>query len=446
MPISNVPRSTTLYPIRWIENLLISLALNPETTRFHHDYMTVRWAVRVKPGLSPRRVHRAFDQLVARHDPLRLRFVETIKGWKAEVLPRHPIGLIVEEHGPASPQEQQAIVADRIRRPLTALSPALFEMYLLKFAQSGDVLMLRANHAIIDAYSVAILVEELLKNLLNIPVGKAPMTYSRFVAFQQEKARKHATEGTRYWQQMLLPPPQELNIGRAAKGLGPMIGSAVQQPIHCGTILREADSARVTALSHATGASPFTILQTAYADTLCAMANQDTVLISSIFGRNDASLASYVGPSIEVAPIRHHQEGKGQLHAINRMVKKLSDIQRFLPFDGLHTDGPILQTYQNKAVSFDRFWITQPLPSGRLKSSTFGKLFANAMRGPLVLGPVSLEQVIIPSLCPSDAELDFTINSSEQGLTADLFANAAGYTLEDLETLADGIRTRLAQD
>ena len=58
-------RSPTFYPIRWIENLLISLALDPETTKFYHDYMTVRWAVRVVPGIRPRTLHRAFDKLVA---------------------------------------------------------------------------------------------------------------------------------------------------------------------------------------------------------------------------------------------------------------------------------------------------------------------------------------------------------------------------------------------
>ncbi|KAG1647415.1 Chondramide synthase cmdD [Nymphon striatum] len=175
------------FPTRWIEDFLISF--DPDTTKSYHDYLTVRWAVRIMPGISPRTLRRAFDNLVARHEPLRLRFVQTNGGWKSEVLAEHPLGLIVEDFGAMSKDEQQAIVTERVRRPLTALSDALFEMRLLRFERSGDVLMMRANHAIIDGFSVGLLIEELLKHIVGVPVGPPPLSYGEFVAFQQKKAR-----------------------------------------------------------------------------------------------------------------------------------------------------------------------------------------------------------------------------------------------------------------
>ena len=445
MTFEHPVRSPTFYPIRWIENFLISLARDPETTKFYHDYMTVRWAVRVMPGIRPRTLHRAFDKLVARHEPLRLRFVDTKEGWKSEVLPKHPVGLIVEDLGPMSKDEQQAIVTERVRRPLTALSDALFEMRLLRFGRSGDVIMMRANHAIIDGYSVALLVEELLKHVMNLPVGPAPLSYGQFVAFQQKKARDRAADSAQFWAQMLLPPPQNLNIGRAAKGLGRMGPGTVQQPLCCDAVLGRADSDRVNALCQATGASAFAVLHTAFSETLCAIAGQDTVLINSIFGRNDAALASYIGPSIEVAPLRYVSTGAGLHQTITDVAHKITSISQHLPTDVLREDGEILQTLEAAGVSFDRFWVLAPLPTGRLKSSPLGKLFEKAMRGSLSLGQFSLEPVTIPSLAPTDAEMEFTITPADAGYKAVLYADAAGYDLGDLETIADGIRMRLAQ-
>ena len=130
-------------PISAFQKLMIRTALDPETTAEYHQTMTVRMAFRITPGASDRTVQRAFARLVARHDSLRLRFVQDNSDWKAEILPDHPLGLIKEDLSPLSETEQTAIVHDRAYHPMTAFSDALFEMLLLKCGYRGDVILIR---------------------------------------------------------------------------------------------------------------------------------------------------------------------------------------------------------------------------------------------------------------------------------------------------------------
>lgn len=437
-------RPAHLHPIRWIEEFLIALALDPDTTPFYHDYMTVRWAVRVTPGVSPRTLQRAFDKLVARHEPLRLRYVETRDGWMSEVLNAHPTGLIIEDLGPASPAEQLQIATERVRRPLTALSEALFELRLLRFGATGDVIVLRANHAIIDAYSVAVLIEELLKFTLNWPIGPAPMPHGDYVTHQLEKTRQNRTEKARFWDAMLSPVTRDLNIGRTARGLGIMDAGAVQAPLSCDGFLQAGDCDNLFALCQAKKASPFAVLAAAYGQTLCAKAQCDNVLINSIFSRTDAALSTYVGPSIEVAPLRYDHAPDALCRGIADVAQKLSVIPQHLPTDLLAEDSPLILGLEDRNVSFDRFWVTSALPTGRMKVSPFRQMIEKAMQGPFSLGPFALEQITIPSLAPTDAEMELAITPTDTGCTATLYANPAGYEQTEVEEIAEGIRDNLA--
>ncbi len=434
-----------LYPIRWLEQYVLDAALDPDATIYCHDYLTLYLAIRVRPFCPPRALKQAFDRLVARHDPLRMRFVRTDQGWRAEVLPKHPVGLIVEDLGPMTKDEQQAVVIERTRRPLTALSDALFEMRHLRFGTSGDVVLTRANHAILDGYSIALMIDELLRILLRLPLGVPPMSYGAYVGYQEKKSRSRAARKERFWTEMLLPPCAELNLGRAAKGLGPMSPSTMQQPLCFDDVLRPDDRARVEALCHATGVSAYAVLHAAFSETLCRLAGQDTVLVNGIYGRNDAKLASFIGPAIEIAPIRFVSAGGCFQDAVRDVSDKIAAVAEHLPTDQLHPDGAIMRGLQDAGVDSMRFWVLAPSPTGRMKSSPFRKFFEAMSGGSIEYGTVTLEQVPIPGLAATDAEMELTISHTDAGLQATLHADKAGYDMDALAAIAEGIRAQLAR-
>ncbi|OSQ48991.1 condensation domain-containing protein [Marivita geojedonensis] len=442
---SSYAKRATLHPIRWMEQYAIDIALHPETTPHFHDYLTVRWAARVRPGLRVSTLRRAFEKLVKRHEPLRQRFVETDDGWKAEILDTHPVGLIVETHGALSDHEQVSIVTERVREPLDALSDALFEMRLLRFGDSCDVVFMRANHAIIDGYSAAMLVEELLKYILSLPVTAPVLSYGEFVGHQVRKELENAEEKAAFWRRMLLPPPTDLNIGRKARGLAPMSPATVRKPRSLDRVLEPDDTARIEELSKRTGATPFAILQAAFSETLCTLGDADSVMINGIYGRNDPALSTYVGPGIEIAPLRYDRDESGLETCIAQVVEKLSSAAKHLPTRELHPDGQIIRAFEDAGVKHDRFWVLAPLPVGRMRASPFRKLFEKVLSGPLELGAVSIEQLEIPSLAPTDVEIEFTITPAPDGPRATIHADAAAYGEDELGMIADGVREQLAR-
>ena len=438
-------RSNEFHPIGWVEKYVLDAALDETATTFCHDYLTLYWAVRVSPAPSPRALSRVFDKLVDRHEPLRLRFVNVGEEWNAEILPKHPVGLIIEDYGPLSKDEQAGLVIEHARRPLTALSDALFEMRLLRFGPEGAVVMMRANHAILDAYSVAQMVDDLIRLILRIPLGPPPLSYSEHTAFKDKQSLMSADEKERFWSKMLLPPPRELNLGRAAKGLGPMVPSTIGRPRCVEPVLDQTSSNRVEAWCLETGASAYAVLHAAFSETLCQLGATEAVYVNGIFGRSDASLSSYVGASIDVAPIRFVSSKRSFRESIKHVSDMIAAAAEHVPTHHLEPDSALMQTIEGAGVDPLRFWVLAPMPTGRMKSSTFSGFFDKIMRGSFSVGPITLEQVPIPSLAATDAELELTISQTVTGYQATLYADSAGYTTKDLETIAAGIRAQLAR-
>lgn len=446
MPSASQKVLSTYLPISPYQERMIELA-----TLYPADYpgniqKIIRWAFRVRPGIPERKLKRAFDKLVARHESLRMHFVEVAGSWKAEVRPTHPNGLFVEDLRHLDPTEQERVIRERAEQPMYALSPALFEMYLMQCGEMGDVVMMRLQHSVGDGYSAAILIEELMKILLMLPLGPAPASHMQFVKMRNSALADRKQEKDRYWRSKLLPLPKDLNIGRTAKGLPPQSIHTIGETRKLNHFLEPTDFSRLQKLSDTTGVTIYCYLMVAYAETICALGGGTEVLITSTFGRSDKALANFVGAELKLMSTRYIVNPTDLAERAAWFSQQLIEGAKFVPSDVF--DNPkdaFAKIYEDANQSYRRFIGNFVTPSGRFANSPFKKFFGEAMTNTAHFSTYSFEQVHLPKQFETAYELNLVFNKLDAEFKASLVADALGYSEAELSEIGQGIRQRILE-
>lgn len=436
----------TYHPISLYQRLMIETAVRHPPEFIGNLQKIIRLAFRVRPGVPVRTLRRAFDKLVARHDSLRLRFVEVAGDWKAEIRPNHPHGLLVEDLRHLTPTEQETVIRERADQPMSALSPALFEMYLMQCGNGGDVVIMRLQHGIGDGYSAAILLEELMKAVLMMPLGPKPPGHAEFMRIREKGEAHRGQEKDKYWQSKLLPPPKDLNIGRTAKGLPQQSIQTMGDTRRLDHFMSAAHFTRLEMLSKKTGVSPYCYLLAAFAEMICAMGSGTEVLLSSMVGRSDKALAGFVGAEAQYLDTRYSVDPTDLAGRAAWFSQQLTEGAEHLPSRVFgNPDHQIAQSYKDAGRSLMRFGGNVITPSGKFANSPFKGIFGEAMTGTAFFGSVSFEQVHLPKRSETAYELIIVLNKLDTGLTASLVADKLGYSEPELAEIGEGICHRVEE-
>ncbi len=425
---------------------MIAAASDPATKQAFHEQKTIRWAFRIVPGIPLRSLRRAFDKLVARHDSLRLRFADTTEGWQAEIMLAHPQGLIVEDLSHLGSAEQDAAIHKAAIQPMSALSEPLFEMILFQCGKKSDVVLMRAHHAIIDGYSVVLIIEELLKMLLNMPLLSKPQGHKDFIELSRKRLLERVGEKEAFWQAKLLPLPEDPQIGRKALGLESISPQTVGQTIRIDDVLTPDQSGKLAERSKASSTSAFSILHTAFSETICEMSGQTEFIVLSVLGRKDSKMSSFVGADIQPLFMKYHSK-PGQLAERAAWVsQQIADASDQLPTNVFSPDHAVGGAFNKKYMSPARFLVNMGHSAGRMSSSPFRKLFSKGIEGKLSFGFVSVERVDLVGQTDTDSEVEFLIGQTLCGPNGSIIADASAFDHTGLVQMARGIRSQLGFD
>lgn len=444
MGLSSLRSGTRYAPISLYQEAVIATASDPQTTQFHNEHNTIRWAFRVMPGLAPRRVARAFDKLTARHESLRLSFVQRAKGWVAEISPKHAKGLLVEDYSALTPTEQDDALRVWANTPLAILTEPMFEMVLMRCGAGGDVLLIRAHHGVVDGYGLLVMFEELLKLVLNLPVFGTPPGQADFVLSERQRLAADAGRKAAYWQDQLLPLPPDPMIGRTLAGLAPITAQTSGPTIRLDAILTAAQIRQVEGMASKAGISSFCFLFAAFAETICNMGHVSEVMVNSVLARHDGAMAGFVGSDIQRFIVKY-AGGLGDIANRAAWVSgQVADAAGHLPATAFFSEGAITKAFAQQNVSPRRFIVHIGHPTGRMASSPFKALFDTALEGRVSLGHLSMERISLPGRNETDYELNLLIGTTKERLNGSIIASADGYGMDDLKAIAAGIRRHLS--
>ncbi|MFK7835477.1 MAG: condensation domain-containing protein [Sulfitobacter sp.] len=437
------PTAHRFAPVSSYQAQMITAALDPETSAYFDQHKTIRWAFRIGPAVPARTLRRAFERLTARHDSLRLKFVERQGRWQAEILPKHATGLMIEDLAGMTPDAQEATILARALAPMNALSDPLFEMQLLKGCEGGDVVLTRAHHSIIDGYSIAVMIEELLKIVLNMPLSEAPPSHADFIALRNQRLAERVEEKEVFWRERLLPLPADLMLGRTKQGLGHLTPRTAGKTIRLADILTRTQAAALETRAKATGVSAYALLHAAFSETMCLMGGEEQVLIHSVLGRQDTAMSGFVGADMQQFMTRYVSDPTDIDGRARWVADQIAEGSAQLPTHAFAPEGLITQAFAQADMALMRFHVHISYPKGRLANSPFGKLFEKGREERLLLGHITLERVPLPGENESEFEIEFLIGPDTNGSNATLIADAAGYATEDMEAIAQAVKDRL---
>ncbi len=297
---------------------------------FLHEYdkadtsYGMQHTLRVRGGLKRDRLERAIEQLLARHESLRTVFRSDERGEEQIVLDhtRTPLeyvdvsGLPVE----ARAQQQDAVSTEFLRRPFDLAAPPLVRFLLVGLSPSEHVLVCSMHHIISDAWSMGVLVRDLVALYSAANEGKVPdlpelpIQYADYAVWQRERFESgQLDEALEYWRKQLSGAPALLELPTDR----PRPAVATNRGATLGFFLDEEFTRKLRALALEKGATLFMIMQAAFAVLLSRVSGASDICMGvPVAGRNRAELEGLIGFFVNTLVLRTRVDGQesfGQL-------------------------------------------------------------------------------------------------------------------------------------
>jgi amino acid adenylation domain-containing protein len=277
-------------------------------------------AIRFRGRLDPAALASSLSLLVSRHESLRTTF--TLSGSAGEegrpvqvVTPARPVELPRLDLFALSPARKEAellrLAREEARRPLDLRRGPLLRTALAALAGDEHVVLLTLHHIASDAWSMDVLVRELVVaygalsrggNPELPPLPPLPIQYADFALWQREWLSGEVLAGEiAWWRERLAGAPAllELPTDRPRPPVQRYHASALP------FLLPAELSAAVAGQARRQGATPFMLLLAALASLLGRWSGQDDVVVGSpIANRNRTETEGLIGLFINTLALR----------------------------------------------------------------------------------------------------------------------------------------------
>ncbi len=328
--------------------------------------------IRPQGNLDGAALEQSLNDIVARHEALRTNF-SSEDGIPVQVIrpeTTDPLDIIRLDHLAEAQAELEAkrLVAQLIRKPFDLTCDSLLRVTLLRLGDTSSLLLIVMHHIISDGWSIGVLIREVSEfyearvAVRSVDLPALPIQYADFAAWQRHWLSGAVLDAQiAFWRHHLDGAPELLELPtdrpRAA---------ALDYRAGVVSFRFEADfTARLQALSHATGTTLFMTLLAGYAALLSRYSNQDDVVIGCpIANRNRSEIESLVGFFVNILPLRTELSGTPSVAELLERVRQ-SSLDAFahqdIPFEKLVEE---LQPTRNLSYSplFQAAFIFQNIP------------------------------------------------------------------------------------
>ncbi|KGT76054.1 thioester reductase [Bradyrhizobium japonicum] len=313
------------------------------------------FAYRLQGQLNARALARSVAELVRRHDSLRTKFawVDGLPVALATSAADFGSCLVVEDlqrralsgnnrakvlllKMAALRAEQEACIPFDLKRA------PLFRALLLKLGPDDHVLLLVLHHAIVDGWSIAVVLEEISELYVafagsrRAPLPKPELQFSDFARWQRQWCS--STEASRqrsYWRKRLR---KAFPLFRTNNSAALLASDTAHEPVNVGNDL----VARLRALGHSKGASLFMTLLAGFKTLLLARTGRkDICVATAMANRSQLRTERIIGPLVNMTLIRTRIDADLSFQeALARVRESVLDAyaRQELPFELVVTD------------------------------------------------------------------------------------------------------------
>jgi hypothetical protein len=191
-------------------NETIPLSLEQESYlalgRGGHGAVPVCFRVRGKLDLPA--LQQALAKVLARHEPLRMRLLDTPEGRRQVFAPAQPQDYLVQERTAADSLTAQAVACELAAMPSDLRAHGPVRTWLIRSGPADMLLVVLIDHLSLDGWSAGIFSKELWTCYYAAITGKEPMQlpsaprFTDFVAAQRATASTWTPAQYQYWRQV----------------------------------------------------------------------------------------------------------------------------------------------------------------------------------------------------------------------------------------------------
>ena len=432
-----IPQAAHVPLTRW-QAYQIGIETDPACDESMRRVWVLGQAVRVEPGLDMRRFRRALAKLTERHDSLRLRLVQAGGDWRAVIDPPGEPLLREIDLGDMDEVDLLARIAEITYAPMPLLDAPLAETVILHCGRAGDVVILRVHHAIADGFGMVVLVEDLLKFIVGMPMLTPATSHLEYLrAFENlPPARQQAADA--FWEEMhrdLAPPGP---CGRKGRGLEPLWRSVGDYEIGVRDVaLTSAGRARLASRADRSGVGQSSLLFTAFLEAACAQFGQDRITFATLVGRIDQRLATYIGHATHVPVLPYHARGADRFEAsASDLAATLLSCMDHLPHEAASRGGPWRDRLLARGIFPEQFQLREAGANARMRRSLFGKSLGQPFQH---LGPYRLTPVPYEAQYRTTAELTMVVEDPQGKGGFHFEYDGHAYSAAEIEALSDRI-------
>ena len=281
----------------------------PESWAYH-----VVTAARIESDVNVTAMRQALQSLVDRHAVLRTSYdfvdgalSQRVAGIGTATFDIHAVPGLTDD-------ELRVLVERDYRRPFDLRSGQVFRASLYTSARADHVLLLNVHHIAIDAWSLLLLIDELLKLYVEA-TGGAPaalprpeLQYTDYASWQERTLA--GPEGDRlwsYWREKLAPPRQLLDLATNFPRPAVQTFRGATLPIQFDVGLTQ----KIKDLARYEGTTAFVVLLASFQVFLFRHSGVEDVIVGTpTFARSKAEFMRVVGDFVNSVPLR------GRLSAI----------------------------------------------------------------------------------------------------------------------------------
>ncbi len=292
---------------------------------------TISTTVLLRGDLDVARLIRAFDTVIARHESLRTRFVESGGEPVQEVLaPRTTPVHRVDVSGEA---EARRVVEELIARPFDLAEGHLIRVGLLRLGPRAHVLCTVAHHIVGDGWSMNLLYRQAAEAYRGIEPAAPGLRY-----LDHARARQVTQEAApEYWRATLAEPPVlDLPLDRPRPAVRTSAGVSTVRAFD-GELWES-----VRQVARRLRCTPFMLLMTAYQLTLAQAGGQDDICVGTpVAGRDEVAAESVFGYFTRMLVLRADLTGEVTLRDLvlrTRAACMGAFAHPEIPFEQLITD------------------------------------------------------------------------------------------------------------
>ena len=266
-----------------------------------------------RPLLDIEAMKKAFSLLFERHPLFDVTFT-TRNGEPVQVVHK---GRTIDfrEHDCADLDDAQlrSLISEHASRPFDLERGPVVRLELFRTADGAHITLLGMHHIISDAWSIAVLMQEIIEYYFSVKAGRTPQidpvpaTFSDFVNWEQEHLASPAGESRKqYWMNQMAGAPSiiDLPTDRPRPAVQTFNGETL------GFTISDEITEKVNEFAKAQSVTLFTALMSAYEILLHRYCQQEDIVIGvPLAGRNQPDLQGVVGYFVNPVPIRSTIEG-----------------------------------------------------------------------------------------------------------------------------------------